>query len=953
MANLFQGLLRGTAGALGELKEGGVIMQKNLDVAQGKRLDRLSTEGIAQSRIDALAEEGRLGRELTIEQNRLNRELTESEGKKSRASQELRIDLQAQGRLKSQGGSMLELQEKIAKLNATIRIADMNLAQKFTVTNQDDAQQFAKEQKKLDRSLQESLQSDRIQAQTSLQELQGSQTIAQITEAQKNYVTNAEQSLLHSKELETYVLNAREAFNILKEKRIVAQNVLDDARDYQYTSKEAQLKHEYDIKGLEKRVTLAKAAEKRANTEWVKRVGITQTAELAKLDRIAELEDTAKTKWSKMETAAAQDAQQKANALAFAKSIYDNAAASIKQLEKIRAELDPEDAGFKARQKQLTTYIEKYHAEVVKPAETRYQRWSGIEVLYPGSYELNTSDQSPAQVAINLDEDRTVAIMEGVYNLRDRDSRQFRNLPEKILTAISQARLHTVDLSGDEAALRMSFIPKGKLKGEAAENAYLKEAYPKIFEDADGKYTDENLNSMVVSALKRIAAEGAEFRKVQPRAEEKGGPQTAISTMPAPGEPLPAADTTGSGPPGSFTPTEAPDLSPEAMREKDENLNISRMTMEELDAAIEKIRIMKAHIFTGKIMPGREENPDLQERQRADLYEQKLLKRKLELQQGSTETGMINGAEDRGLLAQAGDAVADFGAGALDVLAGVTVGGPAQADDKPLMLPSNVVTDEGDSSDYMMSVMIDERDAAARRAVDTGIGTVPGEGAVGGEPYEVYKGPWTADQIKKSPLYELNNPTGIKLTSDNWDGEVPSDNKEFTGFSNPIYAYRASARIISKYGDGTSINAKGVNVTDVTGIITLWLGGKIKKDGVEQPQEKEGNVEDYVAKITEISGGDLTGESQIQTVEDLKGLLFAMTAYEMGGYAPYGEETMSFISSGIEDSGNWNETAPSPINEGASLPRLGGEIPRIPTGQESQFIGRINNYPQFGLIGQY
>jgi len=164
MANLFQGLLRGTAGALGELKEGGVIMQKNLDVAQGKRLDRLSTEGIAQSRIDALAEEGRLGRELTIEQNRLNRELTESEGKKSRASQELRIDLQAQGRLKSQGGSMLELQEKIAKLNATIRIADMNLAQKFTVTNQDDAQQFAKEQKKLDRSLQESLQSDRIQA---------------------------------------------------------------------------------------------------------------------------------------------------------------------------------------------------------------------------------------------------------------------------------------------------------------------------------------------------------------------------------------------------------------------------------------------------------------------------------------------------------------------------------------------------------------------------------------------------------------------------------------------------------------------------------------------------------------------------------------------------------------------------------------------------------------------
>ena len=302
MANLFQGLLRGTAGALGELKEGGVIMQKNLDVAQGKRLDRLSTEGIAQSRIDALAEEGRLGRELTTEQKKLDREATAKYHRLNRESQERGYMLRADATIHERGGKLLEVQKKMAKFNADLQIADMNLAQKFTVTNQDDAQQFAKEQKKLDRSLQESLQSDRIQAQTSLQELRQSHTIAQMTEAQKNYVTNAEQSLLHSKELETYVLNAREAFNILKEKRIVAQNVLDDARDYQYTSKEAQLKHEYDIKGLENRVTLAKAAEKRANTEWVKRVGITQTAELAKLDRIAELEDTAKTKWSKMET---------------------------------------------------------------------------------------------------------------------------------------------------------------------------------------------------------------------------------------------------------------------------------------------------------------------------------------------------------------------------------------------------------------------------------------------------------------------------------------------------------------------------------------------------------------------------------------------------------------------------------------------------------------------------
>ena len=896
-------------------------MQKNLDVAQEKRLDRLAIKTAAKDLRKFTKEEREAGQAFLTSEKELDREATAEYHRLNRESQERAHMLRAEATIHERGGKLLEVQEKMAKFNADLRTADMNLAQKFAVTNQDDAQQFAKEQKKLDRSLQESLQSDQIQAQTSLQELRQSHTIAQMKEAQKNYVTNADQSLLHSKQLETYVLNAREARDILKEKRIAAQNVLNDARTYQYTAKEAELKFGYTVKELEKRVTLAKAAEKRANTEWEKRVGITQKAELAKLDRIAELEDTAKTKWAEIETAAAQDAQQKANALAFAKSIYDNAAASIKQLEKIRAELDPEDAGFKARQKQLTTYIKKYHAEVVKPAETRYQRWSGIEVLYPGSYELNTSDESAAQEAINLDEDRTVAVMEGVYNLRDRDSTQSRHLPEKIITAIDQATLHTLDLSGDEAALRMSFLPKGKFIDEAAENAYLKEAYPKIFENADGEYTDENLNSMVVSALKRIAAEGAEFRMVQPTPKAHLGPQTAFSTMPAPGEPLPTTATTGEGPPSAYTPTEAPDLSPVIIREEDENLEIAGLTLEQVTKEIEAIQLMERYVKVGKAMPGRESVPDTNERNRYILRLRKLMNHRRKLQKESPETGMLNGSKDRGLLASAGDAVADFGGGALDVLAGVTVGGPAQADDKPLTLPSNVVTDEGDSSDYMMTVMMDEQ-AAARRALETGIGTVPGEGAVGGEPYEVFKGPWTKEQIKTSPLYELNNPTGVKKTSDNWDGETPSDNKEFTGFSNPIYGYRASARIISKYGDGTSINAKGVNVSDVTGIITLWLGGKIKKDGIEQPPEKEGNVEDYVAKITQISGGDITGESQIQTAEDLKGLLFAMTAVEMGGYAPYGEITMSFISSGIEDSGNWNKTAPSPINETVPLPRL-------------------------------
>ena len=140
-------------------------------------------------------------------------------------------------------------------------------------------------------------------------------------------------------------LNARDAKEILREKREAAQKVLDDARRFQYTGKEAELKFEYTVKELEKRVELAEAAESRANKEWERRVEITQKAEIAKLERIAELEDTYKEKWSKIESAAARDAQTKKDAVAFSKAVYDNAYSSIKQLEKIVAELDPEDTG--------------------------------------------------------------------------------------------------------------------------------------------------------------------------------------------------------------------------------------------------------------------------------------------------------------------------------------------------------------------------------------------------------------------------------------------------------------------------------------------------------------------------------------------------------------------------------------------------------------------------------
>jgi hypothetical protein len=890
MANFSQGLIRGLGGALGAAERGLV----RISDAEEKRLGRLGKKEEAQTQRDFLMNEAGLTRGLTREQNRLSRELTKSEGVLNRAAQLKQIDAQADATKKAAGGTQKELTEARLRLSSNLDKDKMNLAQSFSVINQDDAQAFQKEQKDLDRSLQEELQSDRIQAQTDLQKLKGSQTTEQMIEAQKNYVTNAEQSLLHSQQLETYVLNARDAKEILREKRVAAQNVLNDARAYQYTAKEAELKFGYTLKGLEKQVELAITAEGRANKEWGRRVKITQKAEIDKLERIAELEDTYKEKWSKIETAAAQNAQKKANALAFAKAVYDNAYSSIKQLEKIRAELDKEDENYAANAKQLDTYIKKYHAEVVKPAETRYQRWSGIEVLYPGSYELNTSDESVAQEAINLDEDRTVAVMEGVYNLRDRDSTQFRHLPEKILTAISQATLHILDLSGDEAALRMSFLPKGKLKDKAAENDYLKEAYPKIFEDADGKYTDENLNSMVVSALKRIAEEGAEFRKVQPRAEEKGGPQTPLVE---PGMPLPA--TQMGSPSEPFTPKISPETDPATVLKESQSATISTYTKEEAETRLKQIRNLEAN--KGYAIEG--------EHLRALRFEKAMLMERLnELRKApAQETGMINGPEDRGLLAQAGDVAATVGEALLPAM--------AQASDQPPALPEKGVIDGTDV--YIWAA--------------TGLD---------GEEMK----PDEAD-VMNSPGFRLRNPLSIKFSQNNdWEGSERNaqtspltfdDDPEFERFESPEMGYRAAAIIVDKYRQRGNTTAEG--------IITEWLGGNLQ-NGVPVPPE-EGSLESYLNVVSQVTGGEIQADTEINTSDTLKKLFLGMSVMEMGGVVY--DQPLSLIEEGIYMSERWNDDA-------VEAPTLGsGEIPRLPTGPEAQFTGGINNYPHDGLIGRY
>ena len=894
------GLIRGVGGALGAAERGLV----RISDAEEKRLERLGRKEEADTQRDFLLSEAELTRELTREQNRLSRELTVSEGELNRAAQLAQIDARADATIKTQGGNLKALQDARLNLSSKLEKERMTLAQSFAVTNQDDAQEFQKEQRALDRSLQELLQNDRIQAQTDLQKLKGSQTIEQMKEAQKNYVTNAELSLAHSKELEDYVLNARNAKEILREKREAAQKVLDDARRFQYTGKEAELKFEYTVKELEKRVELAIKAEDRANKEWKRRVDITQKAEIAKLERIAELEDTYKEKWSKIETAAAQNAQTKKDAVAFSKAVYDNAYSSLKQLEKIRAELDKEDENYAANAKQLDEYIKKYHEEIVKPAENRYSKWSGIQVLFPGSWEMDTSNESREQQAMDADAERTVAVVEGIYDLRGRDSTQSRYLPERIRTAIANGTIDDEDLSGDVAVLRKSFLGGGaNFKDEKDENAYLLQAYPTIFEGSDGEYTEENLKPMIVGALRTIAAQGDEFRTVQRSTKEQLGPLTGIDTT-APGEPMPFT-APAEGPPGSAAPEIAVDVSPTAIREEDEDLEIAALTLEQANKEIEAIREMERYVSHGKPMPGRESLPDKKERQRYIKRLVKLMDHVRRLNEDSQETGMINDSEDKGLIAQAGDAAVDMGETVLE-----TVFPTAQAADQPVEIEQGVI----DGQDvYIFSIAgMDSPNAA---------------------------------EVMNSAGWRLKNPLNIKFNQKNdWEGSERNaqtspltfdDDPEFERFESPEMGYRAAAIIVDKYRQRGNTTAEG--------IITEWLGGNLQ-EGIPVPPE-EGDLESYLNVVSQVTGGEIQPDTVIDTSDSLKKLFLGMSVMEMGGVIY--NNPLSVIEEGIYMSDKWNDNA-------MRAPTLGsGEIPIIPTGQETQFIGRINNYPHDGLIGQY
>jgi hypothetical protein len=905
MADFFQGLLRGVGGALGAAEKGLIrIDAGNVKIreAEEKRKERLGRKEEAQTQRDFLRSE-RIASQTFADKQREKSDLSALE----RITRTGEVTSRTQQEIA--GGTRIELQEALANINAAHTNDRDILLDGFNSTNREDMQAFQAGQSKLTRAHQSAEAILVKKHQTSIQELKASQTIEQMKEAQKNYVTNADQSLLHSQQLEDYVLNARDAFSKLEEKRIAAQNVLDDARAYQYTAKGAELKFGYTVKELEKRVELAITAEGRANTEWGRRVKITQKAEIDKLERIAKLEDTYKEKWSKIESAAARDAQTKKDAVAFAKAVYDNSYASLKQLEKIRAELDKEDENYAANAKQLDKYIKQYHKEIVKPAQTRYSRYSGIEVLFPGSYEMNTSNESPERQAIEADAERTVAVVESIYELGGRDSTQSRYLPERVRAAIANGTIDDEDLSGDVAALRASFLGSDSLGSPEAENAYLLQAHPKIFQGPNGEYTEANLKPMIVGALRTIAEQGDIFRTAQPRIQEQGGPLTGIDTT-APGETMPFT-TPAEGPPGSATPEIAADVSPTAIRESDEDLGIAQLTLEQANKEIEAIQLMERYVRAGQPMPGRESKPDINERKRYMIRLNKLMDHTRRLNEESQETGMINETQERGLIAQAGDAAAELAT----TIGGAVLPAMAQASDQPPALPEKGVVDGTDV--YIWSV------------TDLGGETV--------NPDE--------SNVMQSPGFKLQNPLSIKFTQKNdWEGSLRNaqtspltfdDDSEFERFESPQMGYRAAAIIVDKYRQRGNTTAEG--------IITEWLGGNLQ-NGVPVPQE-EGDLEEYLNVVSQVTGGEIQPDTEINTSDTLKKLFLGMSVMEMGGVVY--DQPLSLIEEGIYMSERWNDDA-------VGTPTLGsGEIPRLPTGPETQFTGGINNYPHDGLIGRY
>jgi hypothetical protein len=137
-----------------------------------------------------------------------------------------------------------------------------------------------------------------------------------------------------------------------------------------------------------------------------------------------------------------------------------------------------------------------------------------------------------------------------------------------------------------------------------------------------------------------------------------------------------------------------------------------------------------------------------------------------------------------------------------------------------------------------------------------------------------------------------DNPIGVDRGV-NWHGSSADRKSQgrLAKFDDPMYAYRAAARII-----GRDYRDKGITTTE--GIIREWLKSE---NEYRQYQDFDKVVSNYLKVIEDVT--TLKADAEVATIDDIRKLLYGMTVEEMNGHFPY---SISVIREGIDNSGNWS-----------------------------------------------
>ena len=120
-----------------------------------------------------------------------------------------------------------------------------------------------------------------------------------------------------------------------------------------------------------------------------------------------------------------------------------------------------------------------------------------------------------------------------------------------------------------------------------------------------------------------------------------------------------------------------------------------------------------------------------------------------------------------------------------------------------------------------------------------------------------------------------NNPLNIRLSKDNFIGEIKSTDKVFKQFESPEYGYRAAFIIIATY------LSRGLNTLEK--IIGRWA------------PTNENYTEQYVDYVSGYSGIDIHKQLNSKSGWDICKIVEAMSCYENGEKANFMQIKQGFL----------------------------------------------------------